>query len=122
MPHIVEQIYLAGFAATDGARSIHVSRWPQAPEVWASTDAARTGQTILEVVEHVRRWKADRKLSVGAPVAALRISSPNGALDALREAQLDLRSVTRAERVELVTGPEGSELEVAVEAKETGPA
>jgi hypothetical protein len=50
-------------------------------------------------------------------VAALRISSPNGVLDALRDAQLDLRSVTRAERVELVTGPEGSALEVVVEAK-----
>ena len=127
-PHITEEIYLAGFAATDGARSIHVARWPEGLAAWADAEADRAGQAILEVADHVRRWKAERKLSVGAPVAALRISTPigsdgpdgpNGALAALQAAQLDLRSVTRADQIEFALGPIDSELEVVVEPHES---
>ncbi len=110
LPHITEEIYLGGFAVTDGARSIHVSRWPQALPAWA----ARAGEAILEIAETVRRWKADRQLSVGAPLAALRIACPADVLPDLQGATRDLQSVTRAATVELAPASNGA-VEVTVE-------
>jgi valyl-tRNA synthetase len=114
MPHITEEIYLAGFARTDGARSIHVSRWPQVHPAWISPDAARAGQAIIEVTEAVRRWKADRQLSVGAPLAALRISAPPDLARVLQDAITDLRSVSRAQAIEVVPSPDGDGVAVSI--------
>lgn len=117
MPHITEELYLAGFAETDGAPSVHVSRWPRPDPAWASAEARSHGQAILGVADAVRRWKAERKLSVGAPVSRVVVTCPEEVCRALDEAALDLRSVTRAERLELARSPDGAELEVAVVAQ-----
>ncbi|MBI3973119.1 MAG: valine--tRNA ligase [Chloroflexi bacterium] len=119
MPHITEEIYVAGFAERDGARSIHVSRWPMAPEAWASEAAVLVGDAIMAIVDAVRRWKADRQLSVGAPVAAVRVTCAQDVCRALQGALTDLRGVTRAERVELVSG--GPAIDVSVEQTEHEP-
>ena len=118
MPHITDAIYQAGFVAADGASSIHVARWPAPREEWADAAAEEAGQAILEVADTVRRWKAERQVSVGAPVAALRITCPAGIEPALSSALLDLRSVTRAGRIDLLPGPEGAALQVTVEQSE----
>src|SRR5439155_3998647 len=76
MPHITDEIYRVGFAAADGAPSIHVSRWPTAEDAWASAEAERAGQAIVEVAEAVRRGKVERQLSVGAPLAGLGVACP----------------------------------------------
>src|SRR5205823_342156 len=112
-----EEIYLGGFAATDGAPSIHLARWPEAPAEWLSETAGRSGEAILEVAETVRRWKADRQLSVGAPLTALRIACPTEVLADLQGAARDLQSVTRAAAVEIVAAPNGT-VEVTVEREE----
>ncbi len=114
MPHITDEIYQAGFAATDGAPSIHVSCWPIAPEEWADLEAERVGQAMMEVVDAVRRWKAERKLSVGAPLAAVSITCPPSLAGALEGAALDLRSVTRAERIDVLPGAEEGSPEVTI--------
>jgi valyl-tRNA synthetase len=120
LPHITEEIYLGGFAETDGERSIHVSRWPQALPEWPAEGAARAGDAILEVAETVRRWKADRQLSVGAPLSAVRVACPADVILDLQGAARDLQSVTRAASVEIVAGANGT-VEVTVE-REGAPA
>jgi valyl-tRNA synthetase len=117
MPHITEEIYLGGFAATDGAKSVHLSRWPEALPAWSSDGAGRAGETILEIADTVRRWKADRQLSVGAPVSVLRVACPTDVLADLQGATRDLQSVTRAASVELVAASNGT-VEVNVEREE----
>jgi valyl-tRNA synthetase len=114
MPHITEEVYRAGFAA-DGAASVHLSRWPDAHPSWASDGGTPAGDAILEVTETVRRWKADRQLSVGAPLRAVRVTLPDGLSDALAGALIDLRSVTRAQDVVLVPGPADGTLTVEID-------
>jgi len=122
LPHITEEIYLAGFAATDGARSIHLARWPEAKEEWRNAAAEQVGQALLEIVETVRRWKAERQLSVGAPLAAVRVTCSPDLSKALNGALLDLRSVTRARRVAIEAAGDAP-LDVAIEAlQESQPA
>jgi valyl-tRNA synthetase len=136
MPHITEAVYSAGVAATDVMEgspgpggvtaggtvgqppSIHVARWPVARDVWSSPEAERTGQAIVEVAEAVRRWKAERQLSVGAPLAAVRVTCPIEVREGLESALLDLRSVTRAASIELVAAAEGG-VSVSVEQAQT---
>ncbi len=113
LPHVTEELYLAGFAHLDGATSIHVARWPHVPDHWPSDDAVRLGAPILAVADAVRRWKAERQLSVGAPLATRRIEAPTEAIDTLRQSLLDLQSVTRAQAIELVANA-GGDLEARV--------
>src|SRR5581483_8639449 len=103
--------------ATDGARSIHLARWPEAKEEWRNAAAEQVGQAILEVVETVRRWKAERQLSVGAPLAAVRITCAPELDAALNGALIDLRSVTRAREVTIEPSG-GATLGVTIEAIE----
>jgi valyl-tRNA synthetase len=104
LPHITEAIFLDAFIRQDGPSSIHLSRWPDAGAF--PTDAAieRAGMVLLESIDMVRRWKAGRNLSVGAPVAQVTIHCEPADLPLLREVRLDLRSITRADTVVIEAG------------------
>jgi valyl-tRNA synthetase len=101
LPHITEEIYLAGFRAVDGARSIHLAAWPEAPDGWRSDSALREGRSVLEVTEEIRKWKSERQLGMSAPLKVVRIEIEPAAAEALAGAALDLRSVTRAAEIEI---------------------
>jgi valyl-tRNA synthetase len=113
MPHITDAIY-AGGLSRDGAASVHVSPWPVAPDDWNDAASRAGGEAMIQVVDAVRRWKAERKLSVGAPVGLLRITCPPDRRAALESARLDLLGVTRAQEVLLEDAPAGGAIAVAV--------
>ncbi|HET6316355.1 MAG TPA: valine--tRNA ligase [Chloroflexota bacterium] len=119
MPHVTEQIYAQGFSGTDGAASVHVSRWPAPHPAWRDEAADRNGDAILAVADGARRWKSDRKLSVGAPLGTLTITAPQDLLPALEAASVDLRSVTRAQRIAFIVG---EAVELAIEEPAPQPA
>jgi valyl-tRNA synthetase len=104
VPHITEEIFQAGFAALEGASSVHVAAWPHAPDAWRSDDALRDGRAMLNVTEEVRRWKSERQLGMAAPLAVVRIEAEPQVAAALAGASLDLRSVTRADEIEIAAG------------------
>lgn len=104
LPHITEEIYVQAFAEADGAVSVHVSAWPDATAYPADAEAERLGETMLAIVESVRRWKAARNLSVGAPLPELTITSRREHVPSLREIEPELRSITRAKRIVLLAG------------------
>jgi valyl-tRNA synthetase len=97
LPHATEAIWRAGGAAG----SIHTSSWPSPDPSWRDPAALRAGEALVAVAEAARRWKAERKLSVAAPLAAVEIAAPADLLAPLRAAEADLRSVTRAARIEV---------------------
>jgi valyl-tRNA synthetase len=102
LPHITDEIYMAGFAELDGTTSVHVSRWPVAHDSWRSEPALLSGRALLDVTEEVRRWKGERQLSVGAPVASVRVACAPRHAAGLAGAVRDLQSVTRAANVDVV--------------------
>ncbi|HEX2517332.1 MAG TPA: valine--tRNA ligase [Chloroflexota bacterium] len=112
LPHITDAIYTQGVAP--GAASIHVSPWPQAPASWDDPAARGAGGAILQVVDAARRWKAERQLSVGAPLGALHISAPPEHLPALQSALLDLQGVTQAGQVQLEPAPAGTPISIEI--------
>ncbi|HEU5318861.1 MAG TPA: valine--tRNA ligase [Chloroflexota bacterium] len=104
LPHITEEIYLQGFAKTDGATSVHVSRWPESHPSWADLAADAVGEVLLAIADGARRWKSDRKVSVGAPLGAVTITAPADLHPALDACLADLRSVTRAQSISFRPG------------------
>jgi valyl-tRNA synthetase len=106
LPHVTEEIYLqGGFAAEQDLASIHIARWPDAATFPADQAALEAGEIMLDVVEAARRWKAERNLSVGAPIDALAITCPATQLGLLQEMRLDLACITRAAAVTVQAGP-----------------
>jgi valyl-tRNA synthetase len=115
MPHVTDKIYLLGFAARTGVGSIHVDEWPDPSPRWASSEALRDGEALVELAETVRRWKSERRLSAGAPLASLEIRCSSRLAPALAAAEVDLRSLTRAAHIEIVHDSEDAVLEVLIE-------
>ncbi|MCP4423169.1 MAG: valine--tRNA ligase [Chloroflexi bacterium] len=102
LPYVTEQIYQGLFAETDGAASIHRSRWPQVNERWLDETAVSLGETFIEIATAVRRYKSEHNLSLGAELPALHLVAPDETLAAaLAEGQTDLISVTRAQAVHI---------------------
>jgi valyl-tRNA synthetase len=113
MPHITDAIYGAGLGG-EAATSVHVAPWPVAPADWDDAAARTGGEAIIQVVDAVRRWKAERKLSVGAPVGSVRVTCPPERRAALESARLDLLGVTRAQELLIEDAPPGEAVGVAV--------
>jgi valyl-tRNA synthetase len=105
LPFVTEEIFHALYAMDEDAGSIHLAPWPLADAAWSDDEAERTGALILEVLAQVRRYKAQSGLSVGAPLASMRVDAPAWALDLLLASVQDLRSATRAIRIEVVAAP-----------------
>ncbi|HWE62740.1 MAG TPA: class I tRNA ligase family protein, partial [Chloroflexota bacterium] len=105
LPHIAEEIYLqGGFGAQEGAPSIHRAPWPDAAGFPDDQAALAVGETMLAIVEQVRRWKAERNLSVGTPIGTLAIGCPAAQVPLLQQMRLDLACITRAEALTVHSG------------------
>ncbi len=101
IPYITEEIYQGIFRERDGARSIHRATWPKEHPEWIDVEAEETGKTILELLRQVRRYKAERGLSIGAELETLHMSIQANQRPALEAALIDLKSATRAQNIVL---------------------
>lgn len=105
LPYVTEEIYRNLFAASDGAISLHLTRWPQADPAWISAEAEAGGDLLLTVATAVRRFKSEAGLSLGSELARLLISTRDIQQTILLEAAgLDLLSVTRARELRVGAG------------------
>jgi valyl-tRNA synthetase len=101
VPFVTDEIYRGLFEQTG---SIHRAAWPEARIEWLNEDAERGGALLIDIATRVRRYKSDQALSLGAPLLELAIASPAEVDTAILAAALpDIASVTRAERIALVT-------------------
>ena len=99
LPYITEEIYQRLFRDWEGAVSIHLATWPQAQPHWIDAEAEDTGERLLEILRQVRRHKAEHGLSVGSELATMYIRIQPQFHAALKAAQLDLKSATRARNI-----------------------
>ena len=102
LPYVTEKIYRELFAAGDGADSIHKTSWPLADETLVDRAAEAAGDAIVDIATAVRRHKTRNQLFLGAKLERLQVATRDPTLgEVLREAGADIRSVTRAKRVEV---------------------
>ncbi|GHO55330.1 valine--tRNA ligase [Ktedonobacter robiniae] len=116
MPFVTEEIYQGLFQEREGASSLHLASWPQAPAWWQSARAEADGQALLDLLKQVRRYKAEQGLSVGAELERLELSIRPDLKDMLETALVDLKSATRAR--ELLFTPQEMEAGVSLTRQE----
>ncbi|HKT36863.1 MAG TPA: valine--tRNA ligase [Ktedonobacterales bacterium] len=101
LPHVTEAIYQGIFAASQPSGSIHRARWPVAGESLIDERAEAAGEALVALATAARRYKSERGIALGAELARIQVATDDAALaQALRAAETDIRSVTRARMVE----------------------
>jgi valyl-tRNA synthetase len=107
MPYVTEEIFRTLFAAGDGSPSIHRADWPTVDEALIDELAEDAGDVIADVATAVRRYKTENQLHLSAELGRLQVAvGDQGLRQMLSQAQADIRSVTRAKRVEIREWPD----------------
>jgi valyl-tRNA synthetase len=112
LPYVTEALYQGLFREREGSASLHRARWPEPRPEWRDPAAEATGQTLLDILGEVRRYKTEHDLSVGAELAALRVAVGRDELPGIRAALVDLRSATRAHAITLEPRADGGKAAV----------
>jgi valyl-tRNA synthetase len=107
LPHVTEEIYQGVFIEPDSsapdARSqmtIHIARWPQPDPDLEDAKAIPVGEALIDIATAVRRYKSEHNLSLGAELNELQLIIDQAPLNqAIQEAGIDLKSVTRARQI-----------------------
>jgi valyl-tRNA synthetase len=109
MPFICEALYLELYAAEERRRqepganlSIHTSAWPKPDERLDDAAAVATGELLVEIASAVRRYKSEQNQPLGSEISRLQLASAAQYAQAIRDAEPDLMSITRARLIELV--------------------
>jgi len=116
LPYITEAIWLEMFQSEEGGESIHQSQWPEAKDTLLAIERRPItgseghlldlsfGELLVSIATTVRRFKSEHSLSLGSELACLQVAATDPALiEVLKAAAPDLKSVTRARVVEVVT-------------------
>ncbi|MGD8968981.1 MAG: valine--tRNA ligase, partial [Anaerolineae bacterium] len=102
MPYVTEEIYRPLFAPGDRSASIHKADWPIADEALIDELAEAAGDVIVDVATAVRRYKTENQLHLSAELGRLQVAVGDQDLRrTLSQARSDIRSITRAKRVEI---------------------
>lgn len=113
LPHITEEIYQRMFIQSQETISIHQTNWPIPDENLEDKPAEQNGEILIAIATAVRRYKSEQNLPLGSPIHQLQLMTGNPTLaDTLLEAISDLRSVTRAQQINLVKSLDADTLTV----------
>ncbi len=105
MPYITDEIYRSLFASGREGESIHRSAWPAVDRSLVDEQGEETGRHLLQLAREVREYKSANRLSLGAELDVLQVYASNAHIaNLLRSVEEDIRSVTRARRVEVSEG------------------
>jgi valyl-tRNA synthetase len=74
-PHLTEEIYQSMYAENKGFKSLQVSPWPMYNPELEDETVEKNGDLIMAIISGVRQDKAEKKLSLNAPVKTLDIYS-----------------------------------------------
>jgi valyl-tRNA synthetase len=104
IPYITEEIYQLVFKKGDDAASIHISVWPKAQQKFISDASETIGEMLIEIATAVRRYKSEKKIPMGSPLEKIKIAVlREDNAEVLKKCLVDIRSVTRAKVIDIVT-------------------
>lgn len=109
IPFVAEEIYRGLLRRPDGPDSVHRVEWPRPNEALVFEGGETTGEVLVGVANVVRRFKSDRRMSLGANLRRLHVQ-PNASIASswLVGAEDDIGGVTRAEVVTIGPEPDDS--------------
>jgi len=112
IPHVTEEICQALYADVKDCASLQMSCWPEC-EAWVDAEAERRGHVIVALISAVRREKAEKKLSLNAPIKKLTVFAEDDvAARAVKSGTGDIAGACKVESLEVCVG-KGKGREVA---------
>lgn len=112
LPYVTEEIYQGLFTkqiptepatAIIQSASIHCSSWPQVEAAFNDPQAEAFGKILVEIATNIRRYKSDKNLSLGREIKRVQLAVASiEEKEMLSAAQEDIKSITRAQQVEIV--------------------
>jgi valyl-tRNA synthetase len=109
-PHLTEEIYQHMYLDAKGFQSIQISPWPKINPALVNEAAEKDGDLITAIMSEVRRDKAEKKLSLNAPIKNLTIYAGNAETAVvIRQGCIDIGATLKIENVKVLaeTLPEG---------------
>jgi len=104
LPYVTEEIFMSmALNEAESVGSIHVSTWPTPDPALEDEYAEQTGEILIRVATAARRYKSEHNLPLSVEFDRLQLATENAPLaSALKEATLDLISITRARKIEFL--------------------
>ncbi len=99
MPHITEEIYQRDYREFEGAKSIHISAWPE--EIFSVEEDMKAGEAIRDIIAAIRRWKASKGMPLNAGIGRMTIVGPE-AEKAIIEAHEDILRTVKGSDIVLI--------------------
>jgi len=94
VPFVTEEVYQEHYKKIEGDESIHLSRWPEVKNIeQEELDVVHKWETIVNVVENVRRWKSKEQKAMNSEINLTLLKEE---LVSLEECLEDLKNVTGA--------------------------
>ena len=112
MPHITEEIYQLYFAQKEKMKSIHISLWPSMDMI--DENAEKVGDFMVQVIEHARRIKSEKNVSLKTPIKQMVVKGKITA-EEFNEVKEELIASTKAELVEYEQLKDSSEIDFGCE-------
>ena len=99
LPHLTEELYSHIFDQKHmEIKSIHSKNtWPDATDYSLDTEAEKQGELLVLILDYVRRFKADKNISIKFPLKEISIQTSSDNIEAIRKIEDDLLNVTNTE-------------------------
>jgi len=97
-PHITEEIYQHMYLNHEGYSSIQISKWPQFNPDLVNVEFEHQGDLIIAVLGEIRNDKAQKKLSLNAPIKNVTIYAGTDKLaEIIKKGTIDIVSTLKIE-------------------------
>jgi valyl-tRNA synthetase len=93
IPFVTEEIYQTFFRSGKCAKSLHLCGWPEVDKKLIDGERIKTGKVILEIITAMRKFKAERGLSMKAELKKVEIYGDAKTKKVIQEMISDLKAV-----------------------------
>jgi valyl-tRNA synthetase len=110
VPHLTEEIYQHMYLENKGFQSIQVSTWPKVNQAFIDETAEKDGDLITAIMSEARRYKAEKKFPLNAPIKNLIIYAGNAETAVvIRQGCIDIAATLKVENIKVLAEkqPEG---------------
>jgi valyl-tRNA synthetase len=104
LPHITEELYQEYFRKNENTISIHITKYPN--NVFSDNSNKeyiyKGFDRALQLIEMVRRFKTENKISMGKEIEILNIKANNETIEFFNQIKDDILGVTRTKSIKFI--------------------
>jgi len=99
VPFATEEIFQTFFRQKPDPKSIHLCAWPTVDKKLSDKSKIEFGKTLIQIVSQIRKYKAERGLSMKAELQEVAISSDEKMQKQIKQIEQDLKAVGSIKKI-----------------------